>query len=149
MGLDPSCLPNAFLARMPKADRAALGKAGVTMEEANTKQAFRREKQLQKRCVALLRLRGILPNVSRMDRRKTDRVGWPDITFAFPRVGERFGVPCAVECKLPGEHPSIEQTKVMTQLLDNGWLVRVVTSEEQFVEMLKTLGPQAVLDVPP
>lgn len=138
MGIDPSALPNAFLSKMDKADRQPLGKAGVTAAEAETKNAFRREKQLQERCVAILRLRNILPNVSRMDRRKTDKVGWPDLTFAYPR-NDRFGVPCAFECKLPGCHPTPEQTKVMQHLLDNGWFVRVITSEEQFLEALKTL----------
>jgi hypothetical protein len=138
MGIDPSALPNAFLSKMDKADRQPLGKAGVTAAEAETKNAFRREKQLQERCVALLRLRNILPNVSRMDRRKTDKVGWPDLTFSHPTTG-RFGIPCAFECKLPGCHPTPEQTKVMQHLLDNGWFVRVITSEEQFLEALKTL----------
>ena len=147
MGLDPSALPNAFLSRMAKADRAPLGKAGVTMQEIETKHAFRREKELQERCVAMLRLRNIVVNVSRMDKRKTDKTGWPDLTFSYPpnpkpetQNQKRHGIPCAIECKLPGCHPTPEQVKVMAQMLDNGWFVRVVTSEEQMLEVLKTLA---------
>lgn len=139
MGVDPKVLPDAMLSKMPKADRQSLGKAGITYAEAETKQAFKREKELQERCVALLRLRNIVCNVSRMDRRKTDKVGWPDITFAFPRPGQCPGIPCAVECKLPGCHPTPEQVKVMQQMMDNGWVIRVITSEEQFLETLRNL----------
>lgn len=139
MGIDTKVLPDKFLARMDKADRQPLGKAGVTTAEAEAKQAFRREKELQQRCVALLRLRNIACNVSRTDRRKTDMTGWPDLTFAYPRGADRFGVPCAMECKLPGCHPTGEQVKVMQQLMDNGWFVRLITSEEQFLEALRTL----------
>lgn len=138
MGCDPTVLPDAFLSKMDKADRKRLGKAGVTTAEAEAKQAFKREKELQQRCVALLRLRNIVCNVSRTDRRKTDMVGWPDLTFCVPRR-ERHGIPCAFECKLPGCHPTPEQVKVMQQMMDNGWFIRVITSEEQFLETLKTL----------
>lgn len=138
MGFDSKVLPDAFLSKMDKADRKALGKAGVTNAEAEAKQAFRREKELQQRCVALLRLRNIVCNVSRTDRRKTDKVGWPDLTFAFPRT-KQHGIPCAFECKLAGCHPTPEQVRVMQQMMDNGWVVRVITSEEQFLETLKTL----------
>lgn len=138
MGFDPSALPNNFLSKMAKADRQPLGKAGVTLEEAEAKHAFRREKQLQECCVAMLRLRGVIVNVSRMDKRKTDKVGWPDITCSFPRANA-LGIPVAIECKLPGCHPTEIQVKVMQQMMDNGWFIRVVTSEEQMKEVLRTL----------
>lgn len=146
MGIDPTVLPDAMLSKMPKAEREALGKAGVTYAEAEAKQAFKREKELQQRCVALLRLRNIVCNVSRTDRRKTDMIGWPDLVFCVPRA-KGHGIPCGFECKLPGCHPTPEQVKVMQQMMDNGWLVRIITSEEQFLETLRNLEADAANNV--
>lgn len=138
MGIDSKVLPDAFLSKMDKADRKRLGKAGVTNAEAQAKQAFKREKELQQRCIAMLRLRGIFVAFSRMDKKAGTVVGTPDLIFCVPRA-KRHGVPCAFECKLPGCHPTPEQVRVMQQMMDNGWFIRVITSEEQFLETLKTL----------
>lgn len=147
MGLDPTVLPDAFLSKMDKADRKTLDKAGVTTAEAEAKQAFRREKELQERCIALLRLRGIFVNYSRTDKRKRDKTGVPDLVFCFKPQGWAYGIPCAWELKRPGEHPTVEQVKVMQQMMDNGWLIRVITSEEQMLECLKHLEAKAVNNV--
>lgn len=139
MGIDQTVLPDAFLSKMDKVDRKALGKAGVTTAEAQAKQAFKREKELQQRCIAMLRLRGIFVAFSRMDKRAGTVVGTPDLIFAFKPQGWRYGVPCAWEVKLPGQHPTPEQAKVMAQMMDNGFHTRVIRSEEQMRECLKTL----------
>ena len=59
--------------------------------------------------------------------------------FSFKPAGFPYGIPCAWECKLPGQHPTPEQVLVMTQMMDNGWHTRVITSEEQMISCLNNL----------
>lgn len=147
MGLDPNKLPDSLLKCMPKVARKPLGKAGVTQEEADAKNAVKREKELHDQCLAYLRIKGIFCIHSRMDKRSTNQVGLPDLCFSVRSTvarsdGQFFGIPCAVELKLPGCHPTSEQAAVMAQMMDNGWIVRVYTSFESFVFFLKSLGIQ-------
>lgn len=142
-------LPDNILRRMSKEDRNPMGKAGVTMAEGDAKQTLKSEKELQQQCVAILRQRGIICNVSRMDRKKSDMVGWPDLTFSLKRtVGipghtvyplHKVPLPCAFECKINKEQPTEEQAKVMAQLMENGWEVRVVRSLQEFIDIIGTI----------
>jgi hypothetical protein len=116
---------------MSDKDRLPLGRAGLTLPEITRKKEKIQEKKLQENIAALLRIRDIEFNVSRMDRKKTDKTGWPDFTFAID------GLACAVEVKRPGEIPTDEQFKVMGRLQRNGWFVRVVFSESDFLQFLQ------------
>jgi hypothetical protein len=130
MAIDPKTIPAAMLRCMPKETRKPLGNAGLTPEEVDAKIAVKLEKQLHEQCLALLMIRGVFCVHSRMDRKATTPVGTPDLCFAVD------GIPCAVELKRPGEHPTPDQVKVMQQMMDNGWRVRVITSLEGFKSFL-------------
>jgi hypothetical protein len=103
------------------------------------------EKVLQEQCVSFLRQRNIICNRSRTDRKKTDMVGWPDLTFVLKQKRQYLdseftaSIPCAFECKLPGEKPTEDQERVMAQLMENGWEVRVITSLQQFIEIVAAI----------
>lgn len=122
-----------------------MGKAGRLVEETLAKADAKSEKELQRQIVNLLWLKGIEVNVSRMDKRKTDKVGWPDLTFAV--CTNLSGWPlhtyaCAWEVKLPGKHLASHQRLAGTCLVTspNAWTHRVITSVDQALEELKAMG---------
>jgi hypothetical protein len=75
-----SPLPENYLRCMTPEARKSVGQQ--TAAEVMANGVATSERALQKQIVGLLRLKGIEVNVSRMDKRKTDVVGWPDLTFA-------------------------------------------------------------------
>lgn len=123
-------LPDNFLKRMSPEDRKALGKAGVTNEEAVKKFALKKEKELHDQIEQFLRLHGVTYRHDRMDRKTTGTVGWPDFTFVWR------GIPIALECKLPSGLVTPEQAKVINGLTNDGWKVRVVYSLGQVKDLL-------------
>ncbi len=131
--IEPSQIPDKMLAMMKPEDRKALGKAGLTFAEAQEKRAKRLEGEVQENIAALLRQRNIRFLRMRMDKPTTGTVGWPDFTFAFK------GTPCAIEVKRPGELPTDEQRAVLADLMRDGWQVRVVFSEDGFLQFLAGL----------
>jgi len=92
----------------------------------------RLEKDLHNLIQNELTRRGIFAIHSRTDRKTTQQVGVPDFIFCFP------GVPIAVECKLPGAKLTDDQAYVAAKMQKNGWLYFVVTSYEEFREILDT-----------
>lgn len=132
--------PPNILKCMSPADRKALGKAGLTPEEALQKAETKSEKELQSLIVALLRLKGIEPIVSAMNKRTTNNVGLPDILFAVN--GRRRFYACAWEIKMPGSKLSWEQVKMAERLEDlpNGWNWRVIRSVDEALEELRRMG---------
>lgn len=124
-------IPTNVLRLMPPEERARLGKAGVLPEEALANAEIRLERDLQIRLRALLGLRGIAYQQSRMDKKTTGTVGWPDFTFAVN------GRPVAWECKLPGKDLDEDQVRVIEQMKANGWDVRVIRSVEQAMGHLR------------
>jgi hypothetical protein len=133
MGIDAKCLPENFLRRMSKEDRRPMAVAGMTIAEIDDKQRAQDERQLQDRIKSLLAQRDIVAGYSRMDRKTTYVVGWPD--FVFPLLG-RF---VALEVKLPGEAPTAEQLPILLALIKQGAFVRVVHSERETVDALNQL----------
>ena len=133
MGLDSKCLPENFLRRMSKEDRKPMGVAGMTVADIDEQQRAEDERQLQDRIKSLLSQRDIVAGYSRMDRKTTYVVGWPD--FVFPFLG-RF---VALEVKLPGESPTAEQLTILLALIRQGAFVRVVHSERETVDALNQL----------
>jgi hypothetical protein len=134
---DPRLLPDKLVRMLPLEERKRLGRHCMTQEERQEKIDAKSEKQLQENIASLIRQRGITFNVSRMDRATTGKIGWPDFTFALPR--KPYGIPCAIECKLPGQEPTREQVECMMALVRDGWFVRVVRSEQEFLDALKEL----------
>lgn len=123
-------IPENILRMMPAHERARLGRDGLLAEERQAKIDAKNERELQDRIKSLLRQRDICFNQNRMDRATTGREGWPDFTFAID------GRACAIEVKMPGQNPEPEQVKCMAELMRDGWFVRVVRSEDEFLQAL-------------
>ncbi len=133
-------LPINYLKCLSAADRKVLGKAGVLPKEADDTAIAKSEKELQKQIINILRLRGIEVNVSRMDKRKTDRVGWPDLVFSVANSRNQI-FPCAWEIKLPKNVLSEAQRKTHRALLEhpNAWNYRVIFSVDDALWELKDM----------
>jgi hypothetical protein len=132
--MSPSILgpiPEHVLRLMPGSARKPLGKAGLTMPELSQKAAVKREKELQQTCASMLRLRDIWFSASRMDKKATNTKGTPDFLMCMR------GKFIAIEFKRPGEKPSEEQIKAIEAIERNGGIVRIVTSERDFVEFMQ------------
>lgn len=115
-------LPENILKCMDKPQRSKLGKAGMTRDEVIQKQTLKNEAELQNQIASYLRLKGIAFSRSRMDKRSTTTLGWPDFIFCINRK------PLAFECKMPGGKLKPEQLKCHEQMISNGWDVYIVTS---------------------
>lgn len=137
--MNPTTLPDNVLSKMDATERKRIGKAGRTTAQIVEANTIKSEKELQRQCVALLRLRGIFVIVSRMDRKTSNQVGTPDLIFSLMRENVVIGRPCAFECKLKGNKPTPEQEKVMGQMASNGWTVRVIHTVEQMRDELRQL----------
>lgn len=131
-------LPNSYLRCLSAKDRQKLGQR--TAEEVMAQGETKSEKELQKQIVGLLRLKGIEVNVSRMDKRKTDVVGWPDLTFSVIRG--RIAIPCLWEVKMPKGTLSPEQMTLASKLTTgpNAWRYRLIRSVDQAIAELKEMG---------
>lgn len=126
-------LPNAFLKRMRPEDRAKLGKAGMTAEEAEAAFVARTESELQIQIKTMLNRNGIKVVRSRMDKRTTTEKGTPDLIFAVN------GQPIAWEVKMPGKKPTAEQVETMRDMTANGWRCSVVESYDQALAIYTAL----------
>jgi hypothetical protein len=117
-------LPDKVLRLLSPADRRALGKAGLTADEALQSARVKSEKDLQNLIEAYFRLRGIVAFRSRMDKKTRMRLGTPDFLLALR------GEPVAIEAKLPGEPLSDAQVTVHEAMVvePNGWTYLTVCS---------------------
>lgn len=128
-------LPNHILKLMSPEDRAKLGRAGMTADEALAVCVARSEKQLQQQLEAMLTRYGIVPIRQRMDRKSNVALGLPDMFFSV------HGNPVAWEVKMPGKSPRPEQEAMMASLEYNGWNVRVIHSYDEGLKHLRELMP--------
>ncbi len=129
-------LSDWLLARVSPADRKTAGLPPPISELAAksvAKSYLKREKELQNQIVSWLRLRNVTVLWSRMDRRLTATIGWPDITFAVK------GRAVALEAKLPGCEPTEDQRRVMAGLSSDGWAVKVVHSLDEARAVVESL----------
>src|ERR1043165_8946289 len=111
-------LPNNYLKCLSAKDRKALGKAGLTAEEAIAAYEAKSERELQRQIVSLLRLKGIEPIVSRMDKRTSNNIGTPDILFAVIGSYRASDTACAWEVKLPGRDLSEDQERMKIRMTE-------------------------------
>lgn len=128
---------------MSKADREALGKGGMTAEEALARAEVKNERDLQKQIVALLRLKGIEPIISRMDKRTSNNVGTPDILFAIDVYDDpSYDVPCAWEVKFGDGKLSVEQQQMHVRMSTppNSWRIKIIRSVDEALIELKKLN---------
>lgn len=89
-------LPENILSKMSPKDRASLGPAGMTAEEAQKRFEAGQEKQLQNLITNYLNLHQIYFESDRMDRKTSGKVGRPDFRICYR------GRWLAVECKAQG-----------------------------------------------
>jgi hypothetical protein len=127
-------IPEHIRRKMRPEDRQPLGKAAMTMPEITAKAAVKLEKKLQEEIAGYLRMRGVTFGYSRMDKRTSYTVGWPDFTLVIN------GRACFLEVKRPGKKPTEEQEKIMDGLLAAGASVRVVHSLAEAIEAFKELS---------
>jgi len=142
MGWKLSDLSDKQRRLIPLKQRKALGREAETFADASVRAVARSEKELQNQIINLLRLKGIEVNVSRMDKRKTDRVGWPDLTFALDDADNYVYYPCAWEVKLPGQKLDSDQEAMRQKLTTapNGWDYCVIHSVDEALKELKSMG---------
>lgn len=136
-------LPNHITRLVSPEDRKKLGLE--TAEETLAKGEAKSEKALQRQIVNLLRLKGIEPIVSRMDRPTSNNAGTPDILFSLHSVA------CAWEVKVPKfplnsqyafSQLSEQQIAMREKLisLPSCWRWRLITSVEMALAELKEMG---------
>lgn len=137
MGWNPKVLPENILRRIPREQRAPLGKAGVTNAEANAKYDAKHERELQNDMVNLLSQRNICFDSLRMDKRTRSKNGRPDF-YIFLATGKYL----CVEAKMPTGSLSDDQKK----WIDNFWhqtgqVVHIVKSLMEFRDLLDLHHP--------
>lgn len=123
-------IPEAWLKLMRPEDRKALGKAGLTADEAYQKFADRSEKELHKLIYAELTRRGVVVIHSRMDRKSSTAVGIPDFCYCYD------GVAFAVEVKTATGPLTREQKTTLEKMSANGWSTHVIRSFDEFLKLL-------------
>jgi hypothetical protein len=123
-------LNDKLLQRLPDAERAKLGKAGLLASECHEIATAKCEAQLQTQIQTMLQRNGIYVVRQRTDKRSTVKVGCPDILFC---VG---GVAAAWEVKMPGKKPRPEQERALVDMASNGWKTAVVTTYDQALALL-------------
>jgi hypothetical protein len=141
--MNSKVLPDSYLRCMTPAQRQEIGQK--TAAEVLSAGVAKSEKDLQKQIVGLLRLKGIEPIVSRMDRRTSNNVGTPDILFAVTgdlRAWEWGSEACAWEVKMPQGKLSPEQEAMGRKLktAPNGWSHEIIRSVDEAIAALKSMG---------
>jgi len=137
-------LPENLEKLMSERDKKALGLFTLPPAEVVVarvqKLQDKSEKVLQQDIAQYLSMRGIEFNVSRMDRAKTDKVGWPDFTLGIRPVQFPYAMAVGFEVKLPGREPTPEQYQQMANMIRSGWFVRVVHSVAETKTFLDRLA---------
>lgn len=145
MGLKPQVLPEQFLRRMSKADRAPMGKAGMTKPEVQAKIDRVSERVVHGQINGWLTTQNIFAVHSRMDRKTTTQTGVPDFMFCIRSktpdllfIGALLVVrPIALEVKVNGNILSEDQERVKSKMLANGWEYYTVYSLAEVVKIVK------------
>lgn len=127
---DMASMPESMRRCVPKEERMAHGKAGVTSAEAQQKFERNAERKLHEQIMGFLRIRGVRFIVrSRMDKRPTNGAGVPDLIFPF------CGRFIALEVKIGSNKTTPEQAQAIEDIIEDGGIALVVRS----LEAVKTL----------
>lgn len=129
-------LPEHILRLMSPADRAKMGTAGMTAEEAIAAADARAEKLLQAdiaQYLTLLEVEFIQPS---MAKKSALPKGWTDFTLAYR------GIPLAIEVKNADGKVKPEQSDCHERLRKCGWLVFVVRSLAEVQSILRGIDAQ-------
>lgn len=126
-------LPNHVLRLMSPADRAKLGPAGLTSEEAMAAHECRTEKELQELIVLwLMAHRGVNRVIrSRTDKKTTTEAGTPDLLFLYKHI------PHAWELKTPTGKVTVAQERAAVAFLNDGWRWAVIRSFSQAWDIIE------------
>lgn len=120
--------PERFLKCIAKEDRAPLGKAGETIEEATARASVKLEREMHDQFAAWLTLRNI-PFIHALTHRKsTIKVGWPDFTLIY------HGRTMCVEFKMPDGRLSQEQRNCMNHILSTKTDAWCLTSAKEAID---------------
>lgn len=116
---------------MDPRDRAALGKAGLTPAEVQTKNERKAERQLRNQCLAFCSRHEILVGTADDSRKSTYTKGWADFSIILP------GRTLYIELKTETGKLSPEQLDFMEHLRTNCHLHYVVRSYEEFLGIMR------------
>ena len=124
---------------LPMEAKDDLGKLGATMPEISAEQAVKAEKEMHRQFEQWLRMKELPFGTSRMDRKSSYTVGWPDYTVCVN------GRVVFLELKMPGQNLDPEQVIVCGALIAQGASVSVCSSLQQCIEIVKAfmLSPQS------
>jgi len=127
-------LPDKFLSKMSKADRAKLGKAGATAAECEAAQIAKSEAELQMQIKSLLERNDVWP-IHQPTRKKSQlKPGTPDILFCVQRTA------VAWEVKMPGKSLDADQITARDVMIKNGWLYDVIRTYDEALRLFNELN---------
>jgi hypothetical protein len=131
--MNATILPDNILRCMSPEDRASLGKAGMTAEEAAGKYAFGQEQKLQGIIANYLNLHGIYYETDRMDRKTSGAKGRPDFRLCYR--GRFVGL----EVKVSGGKVSSQQADALERIAKSGGIGLVVWSLADVQRVLRAI----------
>lgn len=140
-GLNSACLPEHVRRLMPQEAKRDLGRAAETMPEIQARQAVKLEKELHAQFEQWLRMKGIPFGTSRMDRKSSFSVGWPDYTLCI----NGRAVFCELKCGANDLDP--DQIAVRNALVAAGAVYRVCRSLLECIETVREVKSPS--DSPP
>ena len=117
-------LPENVRKKLSPEDRAALGVAGLCVEELLLRYEAKSERELQRQISQYLRLRGIPFYSARMNKPTTGKLGTPDYLAVLPPNGRCLGL----EAKMPGCQPTPEQAAELEAIRAAGGIAVVIHS---------------------
>lgn len=123
--------PERFLKCMAKEDRAPLGKAGETIEEATARASVKLEREMHDQFAAWLRINGIPFIHARTDRKSTIQEGWPDFTVIYQ------GLALCIEFKMPNGRLSDAQTTCIGTIWNTGTRGFILTDSKSAIDKTK------------
>jgi hypothetical protein len=131
-------LPDSFLRAMPREERAKLGKAGITQEQAEAKFRAGKEKDLQRLIATYLRLNEFYYVTPRMDKRSTLRRGAPDFIICI------HGHFLCIEAKACKGTLSDMQSLHLVEVTKCGGTYCVARSLEDVIQAIATISQAAL-----
>lgn len=143
--IDPALIPDQMKRLMSPEERKKLGDLARTAEDVITKAQEKCEKDMQDTIKAWLDLQGWYYIWQRMDKRARLKTGTPDFIICMPYRDENGvhrpyfddGHFVAIECKMPGNIPTPEQTSALHDIERCGGRIMIAESAQQALEWLK------------
>lgn len=129
----PPVLPEGFLQALPPEERQRLGRAGMTVQEAQAKYAAGEEKKLQQDIATWLEHEQIYFESDRMDRKTSGKRGRADFRIC---VDGRW---LSIEAKTQSGNLTREQATEATRLQKSGGTFAVCRSLKKAIAAVRTL----------